>query len=227
MTASPSIHKAVATKTANEYTVQFLVSNSGTKGMVRFTLDEYTGGSCVYTGTERVTCEPSTFNTYISSLYHKFDMQVFTASPPSAVCIGARACSSGDDCTHRTCSTWGSLRSRLTDVSVGYALNVTPDTVQGLSAVAGDGNIRYTWNAPDNAPVFCYYIRLTDNNTGNVLASGNTVNTDITASNLTNGISYTLEVIAVSDDGLNSNPVTITKTPVVQCNTPSVSITVT
>ena len=104
-----------------------------------------------------------------------------------------------------------------------------PDAPTGLTATAGNRQIRLSWTAPaaNGARITRYTITCTSSNTGNHQCdSGSTNNTyttsgtSYTISGLTNGVTYTLSVVATNSAGDGSSSSSVTAVPATRPNRP-------
>jgi len=220
MAASPTIKHVSATKNTDiKFTI--LLSNEGTPGMVLLRGYNYDTGSCIETGSRPICLYED--SEYINNLYTKVLLAQGVVS--NTGCVKAFVCTSGDDCENKTCSAYNSSpSSSIENIPVSVGLGVVPNPVTSLSLSPGDQTIAASWTAPSNAPIFCYYVGLF--RAGNLVTSGYVTTTQITVGNLTNGVSYTLEVAAVSDDDLSSGVVSENATPTVDCVTPDCTINI-
>lgn len=207
--SSPTIKEVSATKTASSVIFITLLSNEGSQGMVSLQGYNQDTGTCILVGSRPICLFPN--SEYINNLFTRVYL-FFPDTQFNTGCVRAYACASGDDCANNTCSAYNSdPASSIQNIQISNALGITPNSVSNLSLSSGDRSIVASWVAPSNAPIFCYYVGLYQG--GNLITSGYVTNTQITISNLTNGVQYTLEVAAVSDDNLSSGVVSRSATP--------------
>lgn len=105
-----------------------------------------------------------------------------------------------------------------------------PSTPSGLTITSGDRSLIVSWNqVPDpsgQSEVFAYYFTVYDGGTkviGGYIAAGNR---NVTVSNLTNGKSYDIYIVATSHSNVSSSPASGAGTPVAACATPACNFAV-
>lgn len=113
----------------------------------------------------------------------------------------------------------------ILDFAIRAADYSTPPAPTGLSVTPGSGNLTFTWNAVSD--IFAYHLALTDPS-GNVIEVGHKPldQRTYTFSGLTNGVTYTLHLVAVNHSNQASVEVTKSGTPVTPCVTPGVVLTI-
>lgn len=92
-----------------------------------------------------------------------------------------------------------------------------PTIPPSLSITAGDGQLTISWGASTGPDIFAYFVKVEGNvlKFGHVRASTRTV----TVGGLTNYVSYSIEVRAVSTSNVPSNAATGSETPIPPCPT--------
>lgn len=131
-------------------------------------------------------------------------------------CIESFGCSAGDNCTNNTCTTWGSRISFDTGIPIRPTNNTAPPAPTGLTITPGSGTLTIGWNSandPTGGEVFAYRIIIRD--AGTAVISGYTEEglRNVTIGSLTNGKAYSVEVYAISHNGIPSSAATGTGTP--------------
>lgn len=132
-------------------------------------------------------------------------------------CIESFGCSAGDNCTNNTCTTWGSRISFDTGIPIRPDNATVPPTPTGLTITPGSGALTIVWNSvndPTGGEVFAYRIIIRD--AGTAVISGYTEAglRNVTIGSLTNGKTYSIEVYAISHNGIPSSTATGTGMPV-------------
>jgi ethanolamine utilization microcompartment shell protein EutS len=216
--ANPTIASTAAARSAVDTFCQILINNTGSAGMVKTRVSEYTG-SCVQKA-EQTGCIEA-YNPYINGLYGWMPVQVFQVL--NSVCFETFSCSSGDNCATLSCSTWNAspydaVNNIITDISIGN----TPTAVGNLTLTPGNAQIAAAWQAPANTSIFCYNIRVNETITGIEVTAGSLTwnRNTVTVSNLTNGKSYNISVNARSYDGYLGPSTVKSATPLVTCTAP-------
>lgn len=221
MTASLTIKYAIAAKSSYDILFQALIENTGTRGMVKLKTFNKDSGVCVEdTGMTTEKCLNPTSNSYISQIYSRL-ISYRSGSTFSRGCLRIYNCSSGDNCDARTCNSWNTSPDGTNDnVDVGPYFGVIPIAVRNFTLTPGNGTITASWDEPGNAPIFANFIFVERVSDGVTIVSGHVIRTNVVISNLQNGISYKVHVLAVSEDG-NAGPESIlTSTPGAPCIVP-------
>ena len=101
--------------------------------------------------------------------------------------------------------------------------NTAPDAPTGLSATAGDSQVSLSWTAPSNTggtPITDYLVEFsTDGANWSTFADGTGTATSATVTGLTNGVSYSFRVSAITSAGTGSASSVATGTPVAATTT--------
>lgn len=225
--AHPSIVSGASTGYIGNGTdtwIEFLVENKASLG--------YTQGVVKYLGS-RYQLSPSV-------CYQDIPNQLITCIPTTAWnlkvlgrvlvnagtlfdygCVETFPCTAGEDCTNRTCTTFGSRISFETQIPVNAYNTSSPATPTGLTITPGSGTLTISWNSvtdPRGGEVFAYYVNITTG--GNLVVSGYTQSglRNVTIGGLTNGTTYTVQVTARSYNGIGGSAVTGSGTPVGSTN---------
>lgn len=133
-------------------------------------------------------------------------------------CLESFGCLAGDDCTNRTCTTWGSRISIDTSIPIKPANATVPPAPAILSVGLNiSGALPISWlsvNDPTGGEVFAYYVAVLDD-VGNPVITGYTEAglTDVTIGGLTNGKTYSIEVKAISHNNIASPATQVYGTP--------------
>lgn len=114
----------------------------------------------------------------------------------------------------------------------GITPSTTPDAPASVTAVAGDGEVTLSWDAPhDGGSVITGYRIEKDDGDGWTVAEANTGNaqTTFTVTNLTNGTSYDFRVVPINQNGasLTASPGLVSRvTPVAPPGVPAQPVVV-
>lgn len=220
MTANPSLNAVIGTTNFSYITFLSLVENTGTDGMVLFRMFNKDSGTCTLVSAgDREQCIKSTIDTYIPGLYRKVVQYSLAGTTFSVGCARTYVCTTGDVCSPPSCTSYSTSSASINDnVNVDIGLGNTPDPVSNYTLTPGNMSITATWTAPSNAPIACYNISLFQGTT--LLSSGFIKTTTKTIGNLTNGTTYIVEVVAVSDDNYSSSVQSRSAVPVSSCAVP-------
>lgn len=93
-----------------------------------------------------------------------------------------------------------------------------PDAPMGLTATAGDGNVALSWTDPQNPGIASYQVRTktadaTEWGAWTSLSGTSATSTTATATGLTNGMAYKLQIRAVNPTGESQPSAEVTATP--------------
>lgn len=230
MVANPEITNVIATQSVGTVRCMIAIRNNlSTKGMVKTQTSEYSGGICttnIYK--ELFHCISPSPYIYISGIQWLLIGAFTPATMPSALCVKTYQCTSGEDCSAVTCTSYStSPYWTKSNIYIDYGLGVTPSVVTNTSVTPGDQNLIFKWTQPSNAPVTYNGVALYQGTTP--LVSGYIIYSTsggLSVSNLTNGVTYTLEVSAMSDDGRQGAAISISGTPIAPCTPPSCSFNI-
>lgn len=160
-----------------------------------------------------VTCAPTTaYNLKRLGFCHVAGQGLFNFG-----CLESFGCSAGDNCANNSCTTWGPRESFETDIIIMSANAATPPTPTGLTITPGSGTLTIGWNSvndPTGGEVFAYFVSVLD---GTTLVIDGYIEAGLwnaTIGGLTNGKAYSVKVSAMSHNGIRSNAITGTGTPV-------------
>lgn len=123
-------------------------------------------------------------------------------------CMESYGCSAGANCTNRTCTTWGGRKSFITDIPIRQA-NASPSPAPtGLTITPGNAALTIGWNSvndPAGGEVFAYRVVILDG--GTTVVNGHTEAglRFVTIGGLTNGKIYSVQVGAISHNGVHSS----------------------
>jgi len=160
-----------------------------------------------------VTCAPTTaYNLKKLGFAHVAGQGIFNFG-----CLESFGCSAGDNCINNSCTTWGTRESFETGISIRPVNVATPPVPTGLTITPGSGTLTIGWNGvddPTGGEVFAYYVAILD---GTIQVIDGYIEAGLrnaTIGGLTNGKAYSVRVAAMSHNGIRSNAVTGTGTPV-------------
>lgn len=104
--------------------------------------------------------------------------------------------------------------SYLTEIPIRAGDTRTPGVPPGLAVIPGNGALTISWQPATGTDVFAYAVNVLQGTTP--VVSGYTEDTlrSVTIGNLTNGVAYSVEVMAVSHNNIFGQKATATGTPV-------------
>ena len=199
---------------------EFLIDNKAslgyTQGVVKYIGSRYdaTASICYQDiPNQLITCIPTT----AWNLKTLGRVLVNTGALFNFGCVETFPCTTGEDCTNRTCTTFGSRTSFETQIFVNAYNPSSPAVPTGLTITPGSGTLTISWNSvtdPRGGEVFAYYVNVSTG--GNLVVSGYTQSglRNVTIGGLTNGTTYTIGVIARSYNGIGGSAATGSGTPV-------------
>ena len=223
MAAKPSIVSATGFKgNGNDIWLMCLYENKKslgyTQGMAKFQGSRYDpGANMCYQDIPNAlkVC----INTTEYNLKNKTIVLVNLGAPFNYGCLESFGCSGGDDCTARTCATWGNRWSFVWDIPVVAQTFSSPPSPGPITVTPGNAILTIGWNKVADpvglSEVFSYFIVILDPSTGDPVISGymQEGSKSVTIGGLTNGKKYNIEVRAVSHNDEASSVATGTGTP--------------
>lgn len=122
-------------------------------------------------------------------------------------CIQSFGCSDGDNCAGRTCTTWGPWISFIPDIPIVARNTSYPLAPAGLTITPGSGTLTIGWNSvndPVGGEVFAYHVLVYDGTTPVIDGYAESGLRTVTIGGLTNSKAYSVQVWALSHNGLES-----------------------
>jgi hypothetical protein len=223
MVANPEVKDVTAFYDGSSTTMMALVTNTGSHGYAQIQFRQGTNNSL---GALQ-TCLDTKISPWVyligfvkPGVVQSIDFVYGYACPTSA-----------ENCTPTppTCSSPNHNSTFNTGGISPINLNPTMPSAPGdLVVIPGNGMLNVSWNAVSDpsgmSEVFAYHVKVNSGNT-TILSEYVSVSTkNITIPNLTNGVTYSIEVFGLSHSKISGVPSTMTGTPTSSSSTGSINL---